>query len=124
MTTNNSYQYSTISRGHDEENNTSDAFSQQEGTNNKKSSPFLILASVVMMSALFVATVMHHASSRSAAAAAADAVPLLGMAKVRSCTFKECFGNSCNQEAAPFICLRHNGGPHMGWYVTTNCLCI
>lgn len=118
---NNSYQYSTINRGHDEEENlTRDAFSHEGFNNNntsnsKKYSPYHILAGIVVMSA-FVGTYMHT-SSRSAAAAGGE-VPLLGMAKSRSCTFKECFGNNCNQEAAPFICLRHNGGPHMGWYVS------
>ncbi|KAG7338324.1 hypothetical protein IV203_028629 [Nitzschia inconspicua] len=111
MSTNSSYQYSTIGRGHGDEENIHDTLSQEERTvNNKRSSTFLILAGVVVLSALFVATSMHTSSSRSAG----DSIPLLGMAKVRSCTFKECFGNSCNQEAAPFICLRHNGGPHMG----------
>jgi hypothetical protein len=122
MTTNNSYQYSTIGHDNDEENTALSryAFSKErsENNNNKKySAYFFILTGVVMMGALFLATFMHT-SSRSSAPAALEhgnAVALLGMAKTRSCTFKECFGNSCNQESAPFICLRHNGGPHMGW---------
>jgi hypothetical protein len=33
----------------------------------------------------------------------------------RPCTFTECYESSCNAKVAPFICLLHNGGPHMGW---------
>jgi hypothetical protein len=33
----------------------------------------------------------------------------------RPCTFTECYESNCNAKVAPFICLLHNGGPHMGW---------
>lgn len=34
----------------------------------------------------------------------------------RACTFTECLGlgASCDHKLAPYVCLRHNGGPHGG----------
>eukprot|EP00527_Entomoneis_sp_CCMP2396_P003693 CAMPEP_0198137420 /NCGR_PEP_ID=MMETSP1443-20131203/898_1 /TAXON_ID=186043 /ORGANISM="Entomoneis sp., Strain CCMP2396" /LENGTH=182 /DNA_ID=CAMNT_0043798827 /DNA_START=83 /DNA_END=628 /DNA_ORIENTATION=+ len=36
------------------------------------------------------------------------------ISSTRACDFEECYNNDCNHESAPFICLFHNGGPHMG----------
>mmetsp|Transcript_5230 Transcript_5230/g.9179 ORF Transcript_5230/g.9179 Transcript_5230/m.9179 type:complete len:202 (-) Transcript_5230:167-772(-) len=32
----------------------------------------------------------------------------------RACTFRECEKAQCDHDVAPFVCLIHNGGPHMG----------
>lgn len=33
---------------------------------------------------------------------------------VRDCTLDECYSSGCNAESAPYMCVRHNGGPHGG----------
>jgi hypothetical protein len=114
----NSYQYSTIDHAHPEEI-TPPPFSQDQRSSfhNKKPAHWLILSGVVLMSGLAFATLFRSTSPTTDVVDqdGGAKVPMLGMAKPRGCTFKECFENSCNKEAAPFLCLRHNGGPHMGW---------
>jgi hypothetical protein len=67
-----------------------------------------------------LAALMTYSSSAGAEANATSMStnPLvLGMAKgeTRACAFDECYEANCNAKVAPFICLRNNGGPHMGW---------
>ena len=37
--------------------------------------------------------------------------------KPPKCSFLNCWAAKCSWDLAPYVCLRHNGGPHMGWYV-------
>uniref|UniRef100_A0A7S2R5B5 Uncharacterized protein n=1 Tax=Eucampia antarctica TaxID=49252 RepID=A0A7S2R5B5_9STRA len=43
------------------------------------------------------------------------AIPIEGAkGPARNCNFDECFDSSCNADVAPYMCMRHNGGPHGG----------
>ena len=60
--------------------------------------------------------VRPFSSSDSATTSMTSPMPSsLGLVATRSCTFDECYAASCDSKVAPFICLRNNGGPHMGW---------
>jgi hypothetical protein len=82
---------------------------------NKIPRPFVYALLVVCA----LAATMVARSSAPEANSNTQPLPLLGMADeeltTRSCTFDECYQASCNFKVAPFICLRNNGGPHMGW---------
>lgn len=71
---------------------------------------------LALLGVLLIAAVAFS-SAPGKKAVAENSIPLVGMASSRSCTFDECYEANCNKEVAPFLCVRNNGGPHMGWYV-------
>jgi len=80
-----------------------------------------LIFSLIAFCAL-VATIMWvrpfaqgHEKDSSALSVKTPLPSTIGMTATRSCTFEECYAASCNAKVAPFICLRNNGGPHMGW---------
>lgn len=75
-----------------------------------------LIIAFFLLGAAVVAT-LASSFSEGQSSAQLNTVPLIGASKgtTRSCTFDECYQANCNIKVAPFICLRNNGGPHMGW---------
>lgn len=77
-----------------------------------------IAFALLLVGALVAAMSYSSSSGAETNATSMNTNPLvLGMADgaTRACTFDECYEANCNAKVAPFICLRNNGGPHMGW---------
>ncbi|KAL7581709.1 hypothetical protein ACA910_022250 [Epithemia clementina (nom. ined.)] len=118
MTT--SYQYSNIQVG-DEALDPSSSAEQTTRTRRSYGRITVVLSAVALVAlGLFALDANRSPSSSNVELVVNDGditdIPILGssLETARSCTFDECFEASCDFESAPFICLIHNGGPHMG----------
>jgi hypothetical protein len=112
-----SYQYTSVDHGDTHEASASMGSVDEQveqgrvRDSNKIPRPFVYALLVVCA----LAATMVARSSAPEANSNTQPLALLGMADTRSCTFDECYEANCNFKVAPFICLRNNGGPHMGW---------
>jgi hypothetical protein len=86
----------------------------------------LAIKAAVFLAACVLGASIFHQKNQSAGVTNADSmmlnVPMEGMAEVRACTFHECYSTACDKKTAPYTCVRNNGGPHGGWYVTLSSL--
>ncbi len=118
-----SYQYDSVEHGYTHEASAMlgsellDEQVQQGRARESSKIPLPFVYALIVVCAL--AATMVARSSAPKANSNTQPLALLGMADkeptTRSCTFDECYKASCNFKVAPFICLRNNGGPHMGW---------
>ena len=70
----------------------------------------------IMLLVIAVIASLHLSLLVTRATGSKIQAPLESMSlTARACTFKECFADNANHEAAPYTCLFHNGGPHGGW---------
>ena len=85
----------------------------------RRFTPALGAASLLVISAAILGTVTLLNNHSSANVSFMNEASLEGLLKkgseARSCLVKECYKSNCNAKVASFICLTHNGGPHMGW---------
>lgn len=74
---------------------------------------------LVVSAAILGAVALLNSHSSSSDVSFMNEVPIEGLSKkgssARACKFEECYESNCNAAVAPFICITHNGGPHMGW---------
>jgi hypothetical protein len=82
-------------------------------------SPFRGVIGALLVCVVFLGIVIVESPNRtSPPAAVVQEAEMLGMSNVetsvRACTLSECYSAACDHDVAPYICLRHNGGPHMG----------
>lgn len=81
---------------------------------------FFVIPAVLVITGAIV-SIRTHSNSISPSVGSGEDAPLEGAANksggggARPCKFTECYKSSCDAKVAPFICLLHNGGPHMGW---------
>ena len=75
-----------------------------------------MVATTLLVAAFFVVAMTGSNAPTSTAMTNLDNLPMEGMVSSykRDCIFSECLQARCDPDAAPYICLWHNGGPHGG----------